>query len=442
MKATARNPSDPGLRAKPMRIAFFVNRFPAISEVFIVNAAAGLIDAGHSVDIYALHGDGVAGQAMHERVSRYGMDTQARIFRMRGRPRRRMALAPLAGLKLAASGGASPVRALQQSHFGKDAPRLVSLHEAAMFRHGGRYDILHCHFATLAEPVLRHRRAGFLSGKVVVHFRGYDISQVIQEYGPAVFERTFADADGFIANCGYFRDRVARLGAPQDRTAVIPSPVDAEAFKPRVRNWSPGQSLNLLGVGRLVEKKGFRFAIEAVATLVARGIDARLTLVGDGPLRGDLQALTEKLNLTSRVEFVGAETHERIAHRLTAAHIFIAPSTTASNGDQDASINTLKEAMAAACPCVTTSHGGIPELADGLAGVVMAPEADSRALADGVDHLLTLRDKWEQLGAVSRARIVDSYSIDAVTRQTLAFYAGLPRDKWSMTTLRETTNVA
>jgi len=407
---------------RPIRIAFFVHRFPVVSEAFIVNAAAGLIDAGHEVDIYALHGAGEADHGRHGLVSDYGLEDRTSVFRLRERPRARLAWAPLAGARLLAAHGLRSSAAMDAGVFGADGPSLVALHEADMFRGQGRYDILHCHFGTLAEPVLNHRRAGFLSGRVFVHFRGYDISSFVQERGEQVYDRVFREADGFFAGCTTFRDRALALGAAPDRMSLVFSPVAIDKFPFRARAWIPGEPLRVLAVGRLVEKKGFRFALDALARLADEGLDLRFDVVGDGPLREALQAQAAGLGLADRTLFHGAATHEQIAAHLNRAHIFLAPSTTASNGDQDASINTLKEAMAAGCPFVTTTHGGIPEMVAGVDAGIMAPEADAPALARAMRTLLDRRADWPQMGLRGQAHIRETYSIEAVTAATVAAY--------------------
>ena len=409
-------------RVDTLRVAFFVHRFPVISESFIVNAAAGLVRAGHHVDIYALHGDGEAHAKSNEALAAYRNRWRCKVFRLRGRPRQRLALAPLAAARLFVDHGAGVAAAWERKHFGEDGPSLIALHEASLFRGGGRYDILHAQFGTLADVVLNHRDAGFLSGRVFGHFRGYDISSHLQERGENVYRNVFSRADGFLTNCGFFRDRLIELGAPPERTTIIPSAVNVELFAPRPNPWRPGEKLHLLGVGRLVEKKGFTYAVQALAMLAADGVDFECRIIGEGPLRGALEDEVAAAGLAGRIRFTGAARQQEIAAALAHAHIFLAPCTTASNGDQDASINTLKEAMAAERPFVSTFHGGIPELVAGVDAGVLAPEADPRALRQALQTLIDRRGSWAEMGRRGRARIERAYSIDAAAALTTRAY--------------------
>ncbi len=408
-------------RRRPMRIAFFVHRFPVISEAFIMNAAIGLLRAGHEVDIYALHGP-PSDKMRHGSLAKYANRWRCKTFTLRERPRQRIALAPLATAKLLATHGRRAARAWDARRFGTEGSSLVALHEASTFLRRGRYDILHCQFGTLADSVLNHRDAGFLSGRVIVHFRGYDISSHVQARGPAAYRGVFARADGFFTNCSFFARRLEQLGAPADRVTIVPSPIDLDLFRHRARHFSQRETLRVLCVGRLVEKKGFGFGLDAIAGLTRDGVDVSCQIIGDGPLRQSLQARAVELGIGGRVEFTGAAAHEQIAAALDRAHIFLAPSVTASNGDQDASINTLKEAMATGCPFVTTTHGGIPEMAEGLDAGVMAPEGDAGALHIALRTLLDKREHWPEMGKRARAHIERSFSIQSTTGRAIAAY--------------------
>lgn len=426
--------------AGPLRVAFFVNRFPVLSEPFIANAALGLIEAGHSVDIYALQGQAepdsaAAGLTKAANVAA-GTGAGARAVAGTGtgmlagcawfprHPRafhRRLAAAPQALAGSLARHGLRALRTLDPRHYGRRAFSLRALAEVESFRPGA-YDVLHCHFGTLAAPVLRHRRAGLLAGRVVVHFRGYDITEVVARAGPDLYADTFREADGFVANCRHFADRAVALGCDPRRITVVPSPVmlDRFGFAPPVPP-ADGAPV-LLTVGRLVEKKGIEYVIEAVAMLRGQGRAIVLRIVGDGPLRAALEARAQALGIADAVRFLGAQPHPAIARELAASHLFAAPSVRAADGSEDAAINTLKEAMATGLPVVSTWHGGIPELVEHGVSGLLVPERDAAALAAALASLIDAPQRWAAMGLAGRQRIEHEHASAVANRRLLDVY--------------------
>lgn len=405
---------------RPLRVAFFVNKFPVISEPFIANAAIGLLAAGHSVDIYALQGraqDGVR-QAS---VQAHGLDDRAWFPRHPRSFPGRLATAPGALARMLRRHGLAALRTLDPRFYGRRALSLRALSEAEALRPGS-YDVLHCHFGTLAAPVLRHRRAGLLRGRVVVHFRGYDITQEIERAGPGLYAEVFREADHFVANCRHFADRAISLGCDPARIAVVPSGIMLDGFVFAPRTPPADGVIRLLTVGRLVEKKGIADVIDAVGILRRQGQPIELVVIGDGPLRDTLQAKALAPELAGAVRFLGAQPHAVVARELAAAHLFAAPSVRAADGSEDAAINTLKEAMATGLPVVSTTHGGIPELVEhGVSGLLVA-ERDSAALATALASLIAAPERWAAMGRAGRARVERDHAMGVANLKLLDVY--------------------
>jgi glycosyltransferase involved in cell wall biosynthesis len=151
-------------------------------------------------------------------------------------------------------------------------------------------------------------------------------------------------------------------------------PVRLEGRRPRT----------ILAVGSLERIKGFDYLIEAVAHLVARGVDLELELVGSGPEQERLVELTVRLGVASRVAFRGFLDFADVRRAMTEATMLVH----ASPGLGDAVPTVIKEAMALGTPVVATDVAGIPELVDGGRCGVLVPPKDIRALADGIARLL------------------------------------------------------
>ncbi|WP_332767422.1 glycosyltransferase [Phenylobacterium sp.] len=406
-----------------LRTAFFLNKFPMASEAFIVNTAAGLLDAGHEVDLYGLHGENASG-ARHALIEQYGLLARSHptAFADQGSARR-WAEAPGAFLRTARKSGAGvALSGLNLSAHRRRWVGMRAIHEAETFQGRGRYDVLHCHFGTLAEPVLRHRRAGALSGAVVVHFRGYDITSHVERRGEDCYEAVFAQADAFVTNSVFFRDRVISLGCPPERITIVESPINIGLFPYAPRALRPGEPVRIVTVGRLVEKKGIAYAIQAVARLRESGRPVEYRIVGEGQERPALERLIGELGLDGAVSMLGEMSQEGIAAELAQAHIFLAPSVRARDGSEDSAINTLKEAMACGVPVVSTWHGGIPELVeDGVSGL-LAPERDAPGLAERLEILVGDPALASKFSAAGRQIVERRFSFPVISDQLLKVY--------------------
>ena len=405
-----------------MQVAFFTNAFPMLSEPFIALSAASLIERGHDVDVFGLSNVTPTGFSSDTSV-------QARLqkrFQNAAWPQtlgERIKAMPAAATALAKQRGIASLPLWKPLTYRRGWSDLTALYQAQLFARHDSYDILHCQFATLAEYVLKHRDAGLLNGRLVVHFRGYDISEVVQSFGPTVYDYLWARADRFIANCNFFRERAIGLGCPVDRIDVIGSGIDLQGFPYRRPLTAGGGQVRCLTVGRLTPRKGIHRVIEALRHLVAEGRDLHLDIVGEGEQREALESLVQTSGLKDRVRFLGARPHSDIRALLEKSHVFIAASLTSATGGTDAPVNTIKEAMAIGVPTCATQHGGIPELVEeGVTGV-LAREDDALDLAAALKRLLAAEAAWPVLTERARRRVEQDYGIEAVTDKLLTVYA-------------------
>jgi len=232
----------------------------------------------------------------------------------------------------------------------------------------------------------------------------------------AVARRAFRCAD---VVCPVSDDLGCRLTELAGQTPVVPVPntVDDKLFRLRSAPPEPSSSgsseVKLLTVGNLVKIKGHRHLIQALAELRVSGISARLDVVGDGPLRAQLQTQASELGVDGHVKFHGVLSRERVAAMMGVADIFVLPSLWETQGC------ALIEAMTCGCPAVATDVGGVPEVLDSRAGVLVAP-GSSEAIVGGIVEVLgRLADYQPQ---EVRALAVNRYGYAAVSRQWSAVY--------------------
>ena len=389
-----------------MRVACIVAKFPVISETFILAQITGLLERGHEVDIYALNGRPQATSRLQPEVEKYGL--LDRTYYVPWMPANYF-LRALKGLVLLfAKCCKDPLvwlRALNVFKYGKQATSLELLYRTIPLLGKGAYDIIHCQFGTVGIKAIELRNLGALRGKLVVSFRGSDISKYPRQHGNDVYNRLFAIGDLFLPNCDHFKRRLARLGCDEKKIVVHRSGINCAKFALTPRPPLPNGSVRIITIGRLVEKKALDYSIRAVAKLAERNLNIEYKIFGDGPLRGELQQLIEELRLARTTKLLGSKHQQEITEILNDAHIFMAPSMTAKDGDQDGPLNVLKEAMAMGLPVVSTYHAGIPELIeDGVSGLLV-PEYDIDALVEKLSYLIEHPEIWSRMGRAGRAHV-------------------------------------
>ena len=178
---------------------------------------------------------------------------------------------------------------------------------------------------------------------------------------------------------------VAGAGAA-DRVHVITMGVDHRFF---TRSAGPPGGRAVLAVGRLVEKKGFRYLLDAAALLQGENKLERLVIVGDGPLRDELKAQAISLGLQGRIVWAGAQGAAGVRNALEQADVVAIPAVPAADGDRDVLPLIAGEALAMEVPVVASDYVGLPEVIRRPWGR-LSPPGDAAALAAALGELLDL----------------------------------------------------
>ena len=173
-----------------------------------------------------------------------------------------------------------------------------------------------------------------------------------------------------------------------------------------------GEKLEVLSVGRLVEKKGFDVLIRAAGEIAQGGGPAmRITIAGGGPDADQLKALVEALPPTAEVEMLGDTDNDRVMELMSQADVFALPCRVATSGDRDGIPVVLMEAMARGRCVIAGDLETIRELVeDGVSGV-MIPPGDQDALEKVLIELANNRARIEELGRAARKRIEDEFDL-------------------------------
>lgn len=393
-----------------MKIAFFVDRFPLVSETFVLAQIVGMIRRGHDVTIFA---NKVLDPAVrHPAIDRYDLldKTIERPFVSRGIANRLRQGIPALAARMAAGQSGTALRLLNVFRLGRSGLGMNLLIRADAHLGNSKFDVLHSQFGQLGIEVAQLRESGALQGVLVTSFRGTDAMKFASN-NPGQFRHLFKAGDRFLAVSVAVRDRLVEIGCPAGKIEIHRSGVDLSAFGYR----EPGQlhsPIRLVTIGRLSPNKGVEYALEAVYKLLRVGHSIDYRIVGDGPSRQSLTSCVARLGVEATVKFDGAVTADRVAEILGDADVLIAPSITGPHGEQEGLPNSLKEAMACGVLVIGTSIGGIPELIDHGINGFLVPERNADRIADCVKTIIEDRDKMPVIVARARESIESRFDLN------------------------------
>lgn len=398
-----------------MKIAILLTQFPCLSETFILNQITGLIDRGHSVRVFAR----VAGneEAIQSEVMEYKLMEITSFFSAYhemplGQFARMVKAIPIILRNLPKNPWAV-LNALNVFKFGKEARSLRLLFLLSDFIEAGTFDVVYCQFGPNGHLGALMREAGLLKGKIVTHFHGYDLSRYLRQFGAHVYDDLFRRGDLFLVITHNFKKKLIELGCPESKINLHHMGIDTNKFKYVTREYRKDKkAFHILSVARLAEKKGLEYGIGAVAMALKKHPHIEYTIVGDGPLSSKLKNEAKENGIENKVHFLGSKNHHEVLRYLSEAHLFIAPSVTASDGDQEGVPVSIMEAMASGLPVISTFHSGIPELVSNLESGFLVPERDAYALAEKIILLIQNPDKCLEMGERGRKIVEDNFNIE------------------------------
>ena len=265
----------------------------------------------------------------------------------------------------------------------RDAPWQISRMEVdTLLRILAKTDsqLLHIYFGHIAVHLLPLIRAW--PKPSVVSFHGADVLVDMDKpaYRAATEEMLTAVKRVFVRSES-LRRAVTELGCDENKVDIVRTAIPLEEFPFRLRRWPRDGAWRLVQACRLIEKKGLETTLRAFAVFGARFPEATLTIAGEGPLLVRLQKLARRLGIDARVLFPGFVSQERLHTIFYSSHIFLHPSETGRDGNQEGIPNSMLEAMASGLPVFATLHGGIPEAIENRVNGVLVPERDHESLA-------------------------------------------------------------
>ncbi|MGB9429892.1 MAG: glycosyltransferase [Gammaproteobacteria bacterium] len=211
------------------------------------------------------------------------------------------------------------------------------------------------------------------------------------------------------------RTELANIGADIGKVEIQPMGVDL------TRRFTPDTSVarsrdEILFVGRLVEKKGLRYLIEAMPAILANHPNAYLTVAGFGPEEAALRSQVQTFDLDKKVNFIGAVSQTELPNLYRRAAVFVAPFIKATSGDQEGLGLVCIEAVGCGCPVIMSDLATSRDMFADVSNVVLVPQQDSSALALAVQNVLSAADKFNQCAIANRRQLIQQFDWDVVSQ--------------------------
>ena len=261
---------------------------------------------------------------------------------------------------------------------------------------------------------------------IIVSFHGADAGLDMEKPGyKAALAEVFRLAAQIQVRSDALGEDLVRLGCPKDKIVLQRTGVPMESWPFRERTAPENGAWRMMQSCRFIDKKGLDTTLQAFALIAAKYPQARLSLVGDGPLRASLEQQAQDLKIGDKVDFPGFLPNAKVAEALYASHLYFHPSRTSADGNREGVPNAMLEAMASGVPVIATRHGGIPEaITDGESGLLVE-ENDAQGLAAGAIRILEDPSLRQKLGQAGHEVVKATFARDAQAKRLAGLYKHL-----------------
>ena len=406
-----------------MKVAFIVNSFPAITNTFILNQIVELVKLGIDIEIFSKYTP--KKKIMHKDVEKYNLLERTHYFSI---PSNLLIRVLKAIYLFLVNFSKDPIKLVKSLNVFKykdkvDKTFLKNLFLIIPFL-GKKFDIIHCHFGNVGNIGVLLKKLGF-QGKLVVSFYGYDLTKIIKKYGNNYYDQLFKYGDLFLPICKYFKDIMINLGCKTGETEIHPLGIDTKRFKKEKSTDQDFDKINILTIGRFVEKKGYEYSIKAISKLKAKGYNFNYYIIGNGQSKNKYEKLVQDLKLMDSIVFLGILNQEEVINAYRKCHIFLLPSITTKDGDQEGTPTVLLEAQSMGLPVISSLHSGIPEIVIDEKTGFLVKEKDIDKIVEKLEILIENPLKREEMGNSGIKLTKENFDINFLVKKLLKKYRNL-----------------
>ncbi len=380
-----------------MKIAYVLERFPKLSESFILNEIVELLKNGHDIQIFSIYVP--IEDVKHKEVIEYNILERTHYFSYKQ-------IFKVNCINLCKYFIIGVVQDLRDFELYMNILILnLKLAYFATIMQKNGMELIHAHFANMGSAVRKFSK--FLGLPYTLTAHAFDIYK-----NPDVDElkNVMKNAGSVVTISDYNKNYLQRKIGITNRIDVIRCGIDLGKFnaqrRPKINN-----RIKMLSVSRLVEKKGIEYLIRALPIVKKETPDCDLTIIGTGPRNNYLHKLVHDLKIEEDVQIKGDVSDPELMQYYEESDMFILPCIIIENGDRDGIPVAIMEAMAMELPVVSTRVSGIPELVeDGISGILVSPK-DENAIANAIIKLYQDSQLRLEMGKNGRKIIEEKFNI-------------------------------
>ena len=408
-------------------IAFVINGFPHTSETFIVNQLISAIKGGWDVAILANNLLDINNSSQQELLQQYKLIEATFISPLPpGSIIKRIAYFIQIFNKLPVKQQRTLLGSFNVASFRRGALTLETFFHGARFVGHENYHIYHAQYGPNGRSAVIAKQLGIIRGSIITTFHGYDAhhTETNEKSLKKFYQPLFSHGDLFTANTPYLADQLRHLGCPTEKITILPMGIDTTFFTPQSPppKQQPDLPLRLLSVGRLIDWKGHHHGIEVIKKLVMANHRVHYTIIGDGPEKGNLVRLINRLGLTKYVRLTGAKSQQDVRDEMRNSDIFLMTSTCDKSGRRETQGMVSGEAQACGLPVVAFQSGGVGyTLKHGVTGLLVTEE-DVDGFVQAVITLINTPLMRGEMGRAGVSFIRRTYSLEATGRALCKLY--------------------
>jgi colanic acid/amylovoran biosynthesis glycosyltransferase len=279
-------------------------------------------------------------------------------------------------------------------------------HSILSFLKRNRINIILAEYGFSGADILPYVKK--LNIPLIIHYHGYDAHNNLSiEPYKELYKEMFIYAKNIMSVSKSMTKSLVALGADLNKITLNPYGPNSDFY-----STIPDYDNTFIAVGRFIEKKAPHITLTAFSKVLEVCKDAKLIMIGDGPLRESTMSLAVALEINDSVNFPGALNHNQVKELMKKACCFVQHSITAQNGDSEGTPVAILEAQAAGLPVVSTKHTGIMEaVIDGETGYLVN-ERDARSMAFYMLKLIQDKDLCKTMGKKGKMHIKENYSLE------------------------------